>query len=65
MYYITVHYKLSRKVELNFLSSEIVVCYSQEAKYSGYRNLNANQKHLGCKNVRGQGEPATKSSDIK
>ena len=25
----------------------------------------AKQKHLGCKKVRGQEEPATKSSDIK
>ena len=27
--------------------------------------LNAKQKHLGGKKVRGQEEPATKSSDIK
>ena len=32
--------KLSGKVELNFLSSEIAVCYSQEAKYNGYHKLN-------------------------
>ena len=31
--------KLSGKVELNFLSCKIAVCYSQEAKYSGYRKL--------------------------
>ena len=29
------------------------------------RILYAKQKHLGCKKVRGQEEPATKSSDIK
>ena len=29
------------------------------------RNQNAKQKHLGCKKVRGQEGPATKSSDIK
>ena len=32
--------KLPGKVDLNFLSSEIVVCYSQIAKYSEYRKLN-------------------------
>ena len=32
--------KLPGKVDLNFLLSEIVVCYSQEAKYSEYRKLN-------------------------
>ena len=32
--------KLSGKVELNFLSSVIAVCYSQETKYSGYHKLN-------------------------
>ena len=28
-------------------------------------NIYAKQKHLECKKVRGQEEPATKSSDIK
>ena len=32
--------KLAGKVELNFLSSETAVCYSQEVKCSGYRKLN-------------------------
>ena len=34
------HKKLSGQVKLNFLSSEIVVCCSQEAQYSGYCMLN-------------------------
>ena len=36
--------KLAGKVELNFLSSEIAVCYSPEAKYSGYRKLNISSR---------------------
>ena len=32
--------KLTGKVDLNFLLSEIAVCCNQEAKYSGYRKLN-------------------------
>ena len=32
--------KLAGKVELYFLSSEIIVCYCQGGKYSGYHKLN-------------------------
>ena len=40
MYYVTALQKFSGKVKVNFLLSEIAVCYSQEAKYSGYGKLN-------------------------
>ena len=32
--------KLAEKVELYFFLSEIIVCYCQEGKYSGYHKLN-------------------------
>ena len=32
--------KLAEKVKLYFFSSEIIVCYCQEGKYSGYHKLN-------------------------
>ena len=40
MYYVPRIKKLCEKAELNFLSSETIVYYCQERKYSGYRKLN-------------------------
>ena len=38
--------------------------YSYTYKTTNDSYINAKQKHLGCTKMRGQEEPATKSSDI-
>ena len=40
-------------------------CINIHNYVSAYVCMYAKQKHPGCKKVRGQEEPATKSSDIK